>query len=177
VEPRPMPQRDLDVAFMGSVEEDHRRLPSAKVVSRRQMVAQLPPGAHVRTTTGFGASIDAGADVYADELGRTKILLAPRGGSVETFRFCEGMLAGCVVITEPLPPFAFYENSPAVVVKDWRALPSTLDTLLADPSALAERGAASRRWWDAHLSPQAVGRYIAERLKRTSAGVSRSTSS
>jgi hypothetical protein len=164
VERRAMADRDLDVAFMGSVEEDHRRLPSAKVISRRQMAAALPPTAYVRTTPGFGASIDAGADAYADELGRTKILLAPRGGSVETFRFCEGMLAGCVVVTEPLPPFPFYEGSPAVVVDDWRALPTTLEALLADPTGLAERGEASRRWWNDHLSPQAVGRYIAERL-------------
>jgi hypothetical protein len=164
VHPRPMAQRDLDVAFMGSVEEDHRRLPSAKVISRRQMVAALPSDAHVRTTAGFGASIEAGANVYADELGRTKVLLAPRGGSVETFRFCEGMLAGCVVVTEPLPPFEFYASSPAVVMDDWRALPRVLDELLADPAALEQRGAASRRWWDEHLSPQAIGRYMAARI-------------
>jgi Glycosyl transferases group 1 len=164
VQLRPMADRDLDVAFMGSVEEDHRRLPSAKVISRRRMVAALPPGAHVRATQSFGASIDAGAVVYADELGRTKILLAPRGGSVETFRFCEGMLAGCVVVTEPLPPFPFYAGAPAVVVGDWQELPRALDRLLADPGALAQRGEAARRWWDDRLSPQAVGRYMAQRL-------------
>jgi hypothetical protein len=163
VEPRPMAERDLDVAFMGSV-EGGRSFLNAKLTSRRQMLAALPPGAYARTTPGFGASIEAGADVYADELGRTKILLAPRGGSVETFRFCEGMLAGCVVVTEPLPPFDFYAGSPAVVIRDWRGLPRALDNLLADPEALARRGAASRRWWDEHLSPQAVGRYMRERL-------------
>lgn len=177
IAPRPMADRDLEVAFMGSVEEDHRRLPSAKVLSRRRMIAALPSDAHVRTTPGFGASIEAGADVYADELGRTKILLAPRGGSVETFRFCEGMLAGCVVVTEPLPPFDFYAGSPAVVVDDWRALPGTLAALLADSEALERRGIASRRWWDERLSPQAVGGSMARRLNSTSVGVTRSTSS
>jgi len=160
---RPMAERDLEVAFMGSV-EGGRSFLNAKLTSRRQMLTALPDGAYVRTTAGFGASIEAGADAYADELGRTKILLAPRGGSVETFRFCEGMLAGCVVITEPLPPTDFYTGLPAVVVDDWRELPATLDRLLADPDALAQRGAASRRWWDEHLSPQAVGRYMAARL-------------
>jgi hypothetical protein len=141
------------------------------------MLAALPATAYVRTTPGFGASIQEGAGAYGDELGRTKILLAPRGGSVETFRFGEGMLAGCVVVTEPLPRFPFYEGSPAIVVSDWRVLPRTLAELLADPVALAERGAASRRWWDEHLSPKAVGRYIAERLKSTSVGVAHSTTS
>jgi hypothetical protein len=164
IQARPMAQRDLDVAFRGSVEEDHRSLPSAKVISRRQMVQALPPGAHVRSTPSFGASIDAGPDAYADELGRTKVLLAPRGGSVETFRFCEGMLAGCVVVTEPLPPYEFYTGSPAVVIDDWSDLPETLEQLLADPDDLTRRGEASRRWWDDHLSPAAVGRYIAARL-------------
>jgi hypothetical protein len=177
VDVRPMAERDIDVAFMGSVEEDHRRLPSAKTISRGAMLAALPAGVHVRTTPSFGASLDAGADTYADELGRTRILLAPRGGSVETFRFCEGMLAGCVVVTEPLPPFPFYAGSPAVVVDDWSTLPGLIAELLDDPEALQRRQDAALRWWDEQLSPRAVGRYIASRLKSTSVGVSRSSAS
>ena len=177
VEPRPMVERDIEVAFMGSVEEDHRRLPSAKTISRNAMLEALPPGAHVRTTTSFGASLVASPEAYADEVGRTKVLLAPRGGSVETFRFYEGMLAGCVVITEPLPPFWFYDGAPAVVVRDWRRLPGLLDRLLGDPAGLERRRAASLRWWDERLSPSAVGRYMARCLNSTSVGVRRSTSS
>jgi hypothetical protein len=177
VDVRPMSDRDIEVAFMGSVEEDHRRLPSAKTISRRAMLEALPSGTHVRTTSSFGASLQAGRDVYADELGRTKVLLAPRGGSVETFRFYEGILAGCVVVTEPLPRFWFYEGSPAAVVRDWRTLPDILERLLADPLELQRRQEASLAWWNARLSPQAVGRYMAERLKRMSVGVSRSNSS
>jgi hypothetical protein len=131
----------------------------------------------VRTTGSFGASLEAGPDIYADELSRTKVLLAPRGGSVETFRFCEGMLAGCVVVTEPLPPFWFYEGSPAVVVRDWRQLPEVLDGLLRDPQGLERRRQAALRWWDERLSPGAVGRYIARCLKSTSVGVRSSISS
>jgi hypothetical protein len=174
---RPMRERDIDVAFMGSVEEDHRRLPSAKTISRSRMLAGLPAGAHVRTTGSFGASLEASGDTYAQELARTKVLLSPRGGSVETFRFCEGMLAGCVVVTEPLPPFWFYEGSPAVVVRDWRTLPAVLDRLLEDPHGLQRRHEAALRWWDERLSPRAVGCYMARRLKSTSVGVTRSTSS
>ena len=177
VKPRPMSERDIDVAFAGSVEEDHRRLPSAKTVSRRAMVAALPPSPHLRTTEGFGASLAASAQDYADELGRTKVLLAPRGGSVETFRFYEGMLAGCVVVTEPLPPFWFYRGAPAVVIRDWRKLPRLLDLLLSDPPRLERRRAAALEWWDERLSPTAVGRYMARRLNNTSVGVSRSASS
>jgi hypothetical protein len=175
LEPRPMAERDIEVAFMGSVEEDHRRLPSAKTISRNAMLEALPPGAHVRTTTSFGASLGASPEAYADEL--SKLLLAPRGGSVETFRFYEGMLAGCVVITEPLPPFWFYDGSPAVVVRDWRRLPAVLDRLLGDPDELERRRSASLRWWDERLSPRAVGRYMARCLNSTSVGVRRSTSS
>ena len=177
VEPRTMAERDIDVAFIGSVEEDHRRLPSAKTISRGAMLAALPPGAHVRTTTSFGASLAEGAETYAEELGRTKVLISPRGGSTETFRFYEGMLAGCVVVTEPLPPFWFYEGAPAVTLPDWRRLPAILEPLLSDPVRLERQSEASRRWWDERLSPRAVGRYMARCLNSTSVGVSRSTSS
>jgi glycosyl transferase family 1 len=162
---RPMSERDLEVAFMGSVEEDHRRLRRAKSISRSTMLEAVPAGAHIRTTGSFGASLEADAAAYAEELGRTKVLLAPRGGSVETFRFYEGMLAGCVVVTEPLPPFWFYEGSPAVVVRDWRSLPDVLDRLLRDPEGLRRRQDAALRWWDERLSPRAVGRYMARCLQ------------
>jgi hypothetical protein len=174
---RAMSERDIDVAFMGSVEEDHRWLPSAKTISRSRMLRALPPGAHVRTTASFGASLEADADTYAEELGRTKVLLAPRGGSVETFRFYEGMLAGCVVVSEPLPPFWFYEDSPAVVIRDWRKLPHVLDRLLGNPDALRQGQEAALHWWAERLSPQAVGRYMARCLNSTSVGVRRSISS
>jgi hypothetical protein len=174
---RPMIEREIDVAFMGSVEEDHRRLPSAKTISRSRMLAALPPGAHIRATGSFGESLEAGTHTYADELGRTKVLLAPRGGSVETFRFCEGMLAGCVVVSEPLPPFWFYEGSPAVVVRSWDRLPELLAHLLGDPASLQRRQDASLRWWAERLSPRAVGRYMARCLNSTSLAVRDSTSS
>jgi hypothetical protein len=177
VERRPMAERDIDIAFMGSVEEDHRRLPSAKTISRTAMLAALPEGAHVRTTQSFGESLANSPDAYAEELGRTKLLLAPRGGSVETFRFYEGMLAGCVVVAEPLPSFWFYEGAPCVVVGDWRTLPTVLQALLSDPAGLERRHEAALRWWEERLSPKAVGRYMAHCLNSTSVGVSRSTSS
>jgi hypothetical protein len=172
----PMAERDIDIAFTGSVEEDHRRLPSAKTIARNAMLASLPESAHVRTTQSFGESLAASAAAYAEELGRTKVLLAPRGGSVETFRFYEGMLAGCVVVTEPLPPFWFYEGAPGVVVRDWRNVRPLLDALLSDPGELQRRSAASLRWWEERLSPRAVGRYMSRCLKSTSVGVSRSSS-
>jgi len=177
VDARRMSERDIDVAFTGSVEESHRRIATAKQLSRGAMLARLPDGALVRTTSSFGASLEADPRLYADELGRTKVLLAPRGGSVETFRFYEGMLAGCVVVTEPLPPFWFYRGSPAITVRDWRRLPGLLHDLLGDPAGLDERSDAARRWWDERLSPSALGGYMAERLNSTSVGVTRSTSS
>jgi hypothetical protein len=179
-DPPPPASRPIDVSFAGSVEEVHRRLPSAKVLSRRRMLAALPRAirSEIRVTESFGASIEQSPDEYAAALVATKVLLAPRGGSVETFRFYEGMLAGCVVVTEPLPPFWFYAGSPAVTVRDWGDLPDVLEKLLGDPEELQRRHEASLAWWRDRLSPAAVGRYIAERLPNsTSVGVSRSISS
>ena len=164
VEPLPMDERDIPVAFMGSVEEDHRRLPRPKTLSRRAMIEALPANARVRTTGSFGASVGESAQMYADELARTKVLVSPRGGSVETFRFGEGMLAGCVVVTEPLPNFWFYRGSPAIVVRDWRALPGLLHRILSDPVEQQRLHERALSWWRERLSPEAVGRYIADRL-------------
>jgi hypothetical protein len=73
-------------------------------------------------------------------------------------------------VTEPLPDFWFYRGSPAVVVRDWRALPELLDRLLSDPAEQQRRHERSLSWWRERLSPQAVGRYIADRLPEASAG-------
>ena len=164
VDVRAMDARDIPVAFMGSVEEDHRSIPRAKTLSRRAMLDSLPPTARVRTTGSFGASIREDAAEYADELGRTRVLVAPRGGSVETFRFAEGMLGGCVVVTEPLPDFWFYSGSPAIVVRDWRELPKVLDQILDAPAEQQRLQHLGLRWWRERLSPAAIGRYIAARL-------------
>ena len=177
----PIEQRGVDVSFAGSVEEPRHGasltgglLESPKVVSRRQMLAELERYERdrpqrtldVKTIPAFGTVGREDATDYSTRLANTKVCLVPRGGSVETYRWFEAMRVGCVVIGEPMPPFWFYKGSPAVEVSDWRDLPAILDRLLTDPAELARRSTASVDWWNRRLSEEAVGAFVAGRLGR-----------
>jgi hypothetical protein len=169
----PIEQRPVAVSFAGSVEDVPRLVPIAKAVSRRAMLAGLDafrarrPAARlsVRVTPRFGAPEAEDAVAYSRSLMDAKICLAPRGGSVETFRFFEGLRAGCVVVGEPMPRTWFYDGSPMVEVRDWLRLPAVLERLLDDPTELRRRHAAALAWWRERCSEEAVGAFVAERVR------------
>lgn len=169
----PFADRPTDVFFAGSVESERGLTLRPRLVARRQMAqavavaqAQLP-SSRIEYSNGGpmanpGASLD-GAE-YSERLSRARIVLCPRGNFDETFRLMEAARCGCVTVTERLPQRWYYRDSPAVEVDRWSTLPATLAALLADPDALAARGARMREWWDASLCEAAVARYIADRL-------------
>lgn len=165
----PIEQRSTFACFAGSVEEPHRRwLSSAKTVSRRKMLAAAQrfdaAPTVLRTTASFGASSDADPVAYSTELMDSAVCLCPRGGSVETFRWFEAMRAGCVVLCDPLPPFWFYEGSPAIELRDWDELPGVLARLHADPGELRARHEAAIVWWREVCGPAALAEQIGDAL-------------
>ena len=173
----PIGERPTDLFFAGSVEHDggvRYRLASPKARSRRDMLAAVEelarrrPGLRtdIRLTEGFSSSEDA-ADGYSQALMDARVCLAPRGNSAETFRVLEGLRAGCVVVSERLPPFWFYEGGPMLQIDSW--------------SQLGRRGGSrcstTRRSWRGstrraspgggrRCSEEALGRLMAERLNR-----------
>jgi hypothetical protein len=172
----PIGERGTDLFFAGSVEHDggmRYRLASPKARSRREMLAAVEeirrrrPGlrADIRLTGGFTASEDA-ADGYSQALMDARVCLAPRGNSAETFRVLEGLRAGCVVVSERLPPFWFYEGGPMLQIDSWSQLGEVVTPLLDDPAELARLHAASLDWWRDRCSEAALGRVMAERLNR-----------
>jgi hypothetical protein len=163
----PIESRRFDVSFRGSLRGERSFAP--KTLSRRRMAAALDRvGPRVAVdfveTSSFVASYGRDPSSYAESLLQTKICLAPRGGSVETFRTFEGALAGCVLITEPLPPAWFYAGLPRVELRSWRALPRTVADLLADPPLMQQMSRAARDWALNVVSPEAIGRWVARRL-------------
>ena len=169
-------ERPTDLFFAGSVEHQaglRYRLASPKARSRRDMLAAVDeiarrrPGLRtdIRVTEGFTSSEDA-TDGYSQALMDARVCLAPRGNSAETFRVLEGLRAGCVVVSERLPPFWFYEGGPMLQIDSWRQLGDVLDPLLDDPAELARLHAASLAWWREKCSEEALGRLMAERLNR-----------
>src|ERR1700684_4709093 len=102
----------------------------------------------------------------------TKICLAPRGSSVETYRFFEAMRQGCVVICDRLPPHCFYVGCPAIQIDDWSNLEAEVNALSADPERLTDLHRRSLAWWDEKLSERAVAQQVIARCLETASGKS-----
>jgi hypothetical protein len=107
-------------------------------------------------------------DRYTEIMADTRIALAPRGSSVETYRFFEAMRQGCVVICDRLPPHWFYLGCPAVQIDDWGNLEAEVKALSADPERLKDLHRRSLAWWDEKLSERAIAHAIARCLEAPS---------
>jgi hypothetical protein len=105
-------------------------------------------------------------DAYMQEMANSKICLAPRGTSFETFRHYEAASAGCVVVSDRLPRTWFYQNAPFVFVRDWRKVDQILDRLLQDPAKLQALHEETLSWWKTRLSPDALAEYVLYVLRR-----------
>jgi hypothetical protein len=167
----PIADRQIDVGFRGSLGGGKRYAP--RTVSRSRMVAalgRLPESVRVDLfeTESFVASYERGSSDYAGALIDTKLCLAPRGGSFETFRTFEAAQFGCVLIAEPLPPAWFYDGLPRRELRSWKALPEAVEELLSNPAKMQSMSDAGRRWALEVVGPAAVGRWVARRLAELS---------
>jgi hypothetical protein len=157
--PKPIMERSIDYAFLGSIgfgerfrNWKHYLMTPPKILSRNQMLAAFQKVSDkfkgkVYTTGDFFESIEHQAS-YEDVLADTKISVCPRGTSYETFRFFESCKAGCVVICEALPDVWFYKNHPAIILKDWSKLSSLIENLLNDEEMLKAKSAESLMYWN-----------------------------
>ena len=86
----------------------------------------------------------------------SRLCVAPRGSNWETYRFYEGLRAGCLVLTNPFPNEPFLLGAPVIVVDSWRQLPALLRRFARDTVTLERYRKAGLDWWDRHCSPGAV---------------------
>lgn len=172
----PINERPIDASFTGSL--DHKRvlgglIKTNKVLSRERMVSTVDRwkqnktyNVDVKLSSYFPKARDNPEfDDYPQILMDTKICLSPRGTHLETYRLCEGMYYGCIVIAEEQPDHWFTANSPAFILKDWHRLPELLDELLGDPERMATLQQQSLGYWDSTLAPSAVSMHIFECLQ------------
>jgi hypothetical protein len=177
---KPFDSRRYLVGFLGSIENraypkfsPKRLVATPKVIARSRMAASLqklaawsPDSVFYGATASFTESTMSGAgDRYTEIMADTKVALAPRGSSVETYRFFEAMRQGCVVICDRLSPHWFYVGCPAIQIDDWGDLEAGVKALSADPDRLADLHRRSLAWWDEKLSEPAVAQVIARRLE------------
>lgn len=169
---KPMADRDVDYAFLGSLGFDdrfrkliHRLMSPPKILARRAMlraVDALPKTlkGRLRATRDFWESVQTPED-YASAMSRTKIALVPRGTSYETYRFFEACKAGCLVVCEPLPKTWFYERHPGVALDDWSRLPDVVEAYLGDPEKLAAKSEETLAYWREVASERAIASRVA----------------
>jgi hypothetical protein len=177
--PKAIDSRPYDVSFMGSVNPYLKNsrtfrdiVGTPKSVSRKRMLESLTrysksnPERHVyvELTSDFGESMKTGPEHFNDVLHKSKICLAPRGGSAETTRLYQAMLCGCIVISEPLLRHWFYEGAPIIYLKDWRKLGAVLESLLDAPERLDYLSARTQEWWNTCCSEPVVARFIAQQV-------------
>jgi hypothetical protein len=177
---KPFESRRYLVGFLGSIENREypkfspkRLVATPKLIARSRMAdslqklaASAPDSVFYGTTASFTESTMTGAgDHYTEVMADTKIALAPRGSSVETYRFFEAMRQGCVVICDRLPPHWFYVGCPAIQIDDWGNLEAEVKALSADTERLADLHRKSLAWWDEKLSERAIAQVIARCLE------------
>lgn len=170
VEPGPFDQRPHVVSFLGSVAppEAGQRLRTwlgtPKAYCRAALVDVLKTlrsrlgddAIRLRLTGSFQESLKDQGGSYFDILAKTKICVAPRGTARETWRLCEGLRFGCIVIADRLPPHPFYRDSPILQIGSWDELPALIDELLADPARMRALHAHSLRHWHDVMSEEAL---------------------
>jgi hypothetical protein len=179
IRPKPFSQRKYLVSFIGSVQQYRLKRWSARSLmgtpknaarlkmlkSLARLARNLPADAvFAEETCSYTESILSDGSHYSEIMRDTKICLAPRGSSVETYRFFEALRYGCVVICDRLPAHWFYVGSPAIQIDNWDILDAVVLDLIADPIRLNELHQASVRWWEAVCSEKAIGRALAKCL-------------
>ena len=171
--------RLYDASFVGSVAHDmgrggplkrtaKRLLGNPKILSRRQLISAVDgirvdhPEWALRVDVS-GNFHDVGVDqatAYSELMMSSKFSLAPRGTSLETFRFFEAIRFGTVPICEPLPPRWFYAGAPVPVIDSWSRLPELLRELLSNDARQQELHSASLDWWRKRCAPSPVAQRV-----------------
>lgn len=178
VQPLPFDERPLLISFLGSVARPGRRkwlrnlVGTPKAFCRGTIIEVLrgmqrrhgTERVRLKLSSGFQESIKDAGRVYFDELAHTQFCLAPRGTTHETWRLCDGLRFGCIVIADRLPRHPFYEGSPILQIGDWRDLPALIENLLADPIRMHQLHERSLSYWRDVMCEDALAIRLAKAL-------------
>ncbi len=172
----PMRDRQLDLFFAGEVRHpvarsDYRYWTStSKFEVRGQLWRELQRlKGEWRIDQGAIASGDNSTNrqafaSYSEKMMNTRICVAPRGSLPDTFRHFEGMRAGCLIISNPVPVEPYLYRAPMLVIDHWRELGGILRKYGRNEDFLAEMGAKANAWWRTRLEPEIIGHQIAAAL-------------
>jgi hypothetical protein len=119
----------------------------------------------IRFTSGFEKGFDPAE--FTDILVNSKIVISPKGfHSSECYRMYEALREGCIVITETLPCNNLFDNTPFIVIGDWKNLKSILNHLLQDEGLMMSISQKSIQYYFEKFSPESVANYVQQVLSR-----------
>lgn len=176
----PWGSRDVDVVFVGHLHRGRvglarglgafpsplNSLPDVVLAGLRRLARPpVQPALGLRTHLAFTQSFGGGlsGDDYSRLLARSRVALVPPGfHHPETFRHHEAARAGCVLVGQPLRSVPL----PVVPVSDWSRIYTVIEGIFEDIGSLETRHDATRKAWQHHASPEAVGAALAPRVAR-----------
>ena len=159
----PISERTYDWAWMGQYDPYTRGHFKAAV----DLLERERPHYNKHVLWYQGWNNGSGMEEYTNVMNNAKIALVPIGsGSVESFRFFEAMMCGCVVLNTSLPDVPFYNAAPHVNIdKGWRTLNETVDRLLGAKGEMEDYSQKAKKWYEEFCSPRSLANYMAARLQ------------
>lgn len=161
----PMSQRDLFFSFTGQVLSERLSF----IAQSLEFLGNVKPydalKAYLTLTPRFQSGLSP--ETYADILHRSCFAPVPPGISPITFRLFEALRAGCLVVTGPLPPYAYLKDLPALKVSaDWKELSPFLQGAFKNPRGMQELQQESLAYYQRVCSPEGVAHQIASAIVR-----------
>lgn len=157
----PIHEREYDWCWMGQF-DPYRRVDFKMAVDNLTLNKDLK---HVcQWYTGWNNGVSK--EEYSKVLCNTKIALCPCGSaSLETFRFFEAMMCGCVVIGVDLPRVPLYNNAEYIRINDWNIVSDVIHDVLSRPDAMKNYSIKAKEWYKKHCSPEGIADYVLVRLE------------
>ena len=156
----PLVDRPYDICFAGN----------GGVIERTEMgqVVNLLDPRYLRNSkalsTGWFAT-GITLEEYADRTSLSKVILCPKGGAPETFRYTEAYACGCTVITTFMPDYLwYYDKSPAVHIENWSGITNELLEHVFSTDVLEKSYVDNMAYYERCLTEEATANKILDRL-------------
>lgn len=151
----PFLERELVASFSGFAGNKHRADAVKKLLEIKNTYQRI----HVNITEGFGKGLLG--EEYSILMSQTMLAICPFGGSYETFRLSEALKAGCIPIQLQRPLQWYDPAKEAIWIEKWDDLPEVINAFFnTRPLILKERSNLCKKFYETHLTPQAVANYI-----------------
>lgn len=163
----PILEREYDWSWMGQY-DPYRRVDFKIAVDNLCQNTNLTNKVLWYEGWNNGTSIES----YSSIVNKTKVMFVPRGsGSLESFRFFEAMMCGCLVVTVTQPEIDFYNVAPCIKIQSWNNLSELITNMLQREEGIQFLSYQAKNWYSYYCSPQGLADYMYRSAKRDNPNV------